>query len=305
MGSGNQPVGNTVEGTVMAAGDLITLPYQLEYNGFLMGNDTIYDVTGIDGLDLIAVRQGEEKRPLDHGDLDLTPDLMPNRVLIIRGELISTDPDDFISLRTATSIREAGQEQLLPLVIQLHDGVKYQMECRCRRRAIPIDWEFSTGAASFTLMFWCPDPRIYSNSEYSASTSVGAPTGAGFAFDIAFDLSFGGGVGTSGQATAINEGDINTAPVVTLNGPLTAPSLINDTTGEVWTSSIILGTGDVLIVDFHERTVMLGGATRYSTVSPESVWWQLIPGPNVLRLAATTGTGTASFVWRSAWHALV
>ena len=289
----------------MAAGDLITLPYQFEYNGLLMGNGTNYDLTSITGLEFMSVREGDDKRPLDHGNIDTTPDLMPNRVVIVRGEVISSDLSLVTAMRNATGVREANQAQLLPLVVQLYDGLKYRINCRVRRRDVPVDQEFSWGFPTFTLMFWAPDPRIYSNGESNNTATAGFTGGTGFGFDIAFDLSFGGGSGGAGIAYCLNSGDMNTAPVVTLHGPLTAPRLINDSTGEEWSTTMTLASGDDLVVDMGNRTVTLFGATRYSTVTSGSVWWTLRPGGNSVRLSAPTGTGTATITWRSAWHAVI
>jgi hypothetical protein len=288
----------------MAAGDLITLPYQFEFNNLLFGDQSSYDISGIDGLDLMAVREGDVKKPLDHGSFDLTPDLMSTRTVIMRANIITSDPNAIVNLRTATSLFESYEPQLIPLVFQLLDGVKKRVNCRVRRRALPIDRDFALGYGNFTLMFWCPDPRIYENVLNTATAGL-AVEGTGFAFDMLFDLSFGGSVGGGTLATCNNIGDITTPPVVTLTGPLTAPQLQNQTTGETWKSTIALGSGEVLTVDFAARTVMLGTATRYSTLTADSIWWMLRPGVNVVRLSASSGSGTANIAWRSAWHAAV
>jgi hypothetical protein len=289
----------------MAAGDLITMDYQFEYNGLLMGDGTIYDITGVDGMDLMAVRQADEKRPYDHGAIDLSPDLLPNRVIILRADVISPQPSDLIFFRTATAIRNHAQTQLLPLVWQLPGQGKKMCMARVRNRAFPIDRNFALGFGNVTLQFWAPDPFVYDNNQKSVVVTSPIVV-TGFGFPIAFPLTFGGDLGGSSIADLTNLGDIYTYPTATIYGPIVNPTLSNTTYGQDWHLNMTLSAGDVLVVDFKERTAVLNiSQSVYSYIDATSIWWHLMPGTNEIRLSGGGVGGSAQVVWRDAWHAAV
>lgn len=290
----------------MADGDLITEPFQFEFNGVLFGDNSNFDIQSVTGLDMTSVREGDSKRPLDHGSLDLVPDLLPHRIVVVRMNAQTDDQDVLEELRAATRLREAQDTQLLPLVFMDRSLTKKRLMARVRRRDVPWDVDFALGYGNISLMFWAPDPRIYSNDTVSDSIELFSDEGLGFDFDVEFDLSFGGATTGDIAATLTNVGDISVGMVAVIHGPINSPVLINQTTGESWRSTLDLPSGLDLTVDFAEQTVVItGGGSRFSTVPASAVWWRLIPGDNVVQLSAASGSGTADLSFRSAWHAAV
>jgi hypothetical protein len=281
----------------MAEGDLITETFQFEFNGVLLGPDTNYDLVEINGLDMPAIREGDLARPSDHGHFDLAPDKFAARIVEMTLEVISNDFDDIAALQYAFMDREG----LYPLVFQLHDGIKKRIYCRVRRRHMTLDTDAARGDYVNEVMFWAPDPRVYENDDNSSSTGP-QTTGAGFGFPMDFTISFG--ASTSGAATCTNSGNIETRPVVTLTGPMSNPSVANLTTGLVWSAEIDLVAGEVLVVDFDDKTVLLNGTTnRYSAFTGQ--WWTLVPGDNTVQLQVSSGAGSVQIAWRSAWDSAV
>jgi hypothetical protein len=283
----------------MAAGDLITQDWQFEFNGLLLGPSTVYDLDKVEGLDLIAVREGDVARPYDHGRFDLAPDVLPGRIVEITGEVISSTWTDVTALSQALKDREG----TLPLVFRTPDGTLKRINCRCRRRKVPIT---ASGTAlstwEFGIMFWAPDPRIYANNASQQTVSPASTTEAADFEDWGFDLAFG--VAVAGSVICNNAGNIETRPTVTFYGPMTNPVLSNTTTGIVWSSNINLSGGETLVVDFDAKTLLLNGVTdRYSYFTGQ--WWTLVPGDNVIELAVSAGSGTAQISWRSAWDSVV
>jgi hypothetical protein len=57
-------------------------------------------------------------------------------------------------------------------------------------------------------------------------------------------------------------------------------------------------------VDFDAKTVVLNGtASRYSTLTTDSTWWEIAPGTVNVRYAADTfdPASLLTLVWSSAW----
>lgn len=288
----------------MPAGDGITQAWQFEFNGLVIGAGTNYDIAEVNGLDLMPVREGDMKRPLDHGAFDVSPDLLPVRIVEIDLNVASPDSSTAALDRRTLADATLPGAGLQPLVFLLDDGVKKRINCRCRRRRIPTNRDLSLGYATVSLMFWAPDPRVYANAESVVAISLPVAVG-GMDFPIEFPLSFGSL--TSGASNAPNTGNFETRPVITFNGPFTSPEITNLSQGKSFKTDAVLLTGDQLVVDFLDKTVELNGSNQYQYVTSDSEWWNLQPsiiGANVLE-AGGSGTGTINVSYRDAYVSAV
>jgi len=156
------------------------------------------------------------------------------------------------------------------------------------------------------LEWFAADPLIYDDIEIVTTLNPSSTSG-GLGFPHAFPHGFG--VTTSTQQTLTNLGSFDTP----LYGRITASAegitrwqLENLTTGAYWSMTIPLVGGDFIDFDFGERTVMLNGtASRSINVDrPESSWWALAPGANVISFkvdAVGAGTAAVDAKFRSAW----
>lgn len=110
-----------------------------------------------------------------------------------------------------------------------------------------------------------------------------------------------------GQQFVVNQGTELAYPILTIDGPITNPRILNNTTGEELRLTYTLAGGEYLVIDMRQRTVVLNGnpaASRYSAVEfPASRWWGLIDGNNDIRLnaAAAGGGAQCTVAWRHAW----
>lgn len=95
--------------------------------------------------------------------------------------------------------------------------------------------------------------------------------------------------------TVVNAGNVTTYPVITLAAGGTV-SLANSTLGSGAVLTIS-GAAPGTVIDMRRRTATALGVDQYSKVRPNSVWWHLVPGPNVI----TVSSGTADIAWRDAW----
>lgn len=146
------------------------------------------------------------------------------------------------------------------------------------------------------------DPLIYSDTLSSGMTTLEVATVSGLTWPLSWPLSWGGST-QSGTINATNNGNTATPVVIRIDGPVTDPTIENVTTGSELSLSITVETGDFLLIDSGQRSVLLNGtASRYSTLDPGSTWFDLEPGLNTIRFAGASSTaGTLSITWRSAW----
>lgn len=137
------------------------------------------------------------------------------------------------------------------------------------------------------------DPRVYTaalkGGSYDPTASL---SGGGVAMPLVFPLTFS--TTTATELFVTNSGNAKTPPTFTIRGPVAAPIIDNDTTGESFYINYTLGASDTIVVDMGARTVTLNGALRRDLVIVAgTTWFGLAPGVNALRLR---GTGMAAAV---------
>lgn len=162
-----------------------------------------------------------------------------------------------------------------------------------------------TWQKTFQLSLVAADPRIYAYNPNTANVnaaSVGTEPGVGF--DLAFDMFFPTGT-VLGQLFVSNNGNAVTYPVLTVEGPVTNPSITNVTTGETIALTYTLTAGESLVIDTLNHTVLLNNTTsRYGAVDFQNTqWWGLNPGTNELQFLSIASASPAQLVvtWRDAW----
>lgn len=283
----------------MAEGDLITLDAQLEIRGLLLGKDTNFGLLRLSGLDMPALRTSDHPRPRDHGEFG-GEDYLGKRIveleLIVKGATAQAIQDNLDTLANAWEPSNSD----IPLVVRWAT-YKRRVNGRPRRRAWALDRKARFSYARAVLGFECPDPRIYDAALSSGSAGLGSVSG-GLAFPHGFPHGFGSA--SPGSIVANNAGNFPTRPVARINGPVTNPKLENVTADKHMQFTITIASGDYLLVDLADRTILLNGtASRYSTLSAASRWWELAPGNNQINFSGTSaGSPTLQLEWRGAWN---
>lgn len=280
----------------MAAGDLITLPWQVELNGLLMGPSTNFPFVAFDPWAAPIIRSGGQDRPARstgaYPGIDDLGERMVDSTLRIAG---TTYADVQASRRLLSQAWKLPSSGTVPLIWMEDDGVKYRLDGKPNladprvQPNIPTDTKFVAS-----------DPRIYAATLSQVSTAFPTSSG-GLTFAAAAPFVFGTG-GTSGTLDAANAGTFETPYVIVFTGPLVAPSIEHVAQAKILNfSGATLTAGQTLVVDSSARTVMLNGtASRYSwLVSPQ--WFTLEPGSNGLRFSGGSGTGSVQISYRSAW----
>jgi hypothetical protein len=282
----------------------MTADWTITFGGLTIGGDgSPYQLTQLDGLhDAPEVRTSDQMRARSHG-LFAGTDYLGGRSIIAEVEVVAPHPSETV-WQSFSSALIVGAETETPLGFQipgLAGGVDVQVGARVRKLSLPIERAYLNGHGRAVVEWFATDPRVYSQTLTTATASQATVAGTGVTFPVTFPLSFGGAV-SGGQLTATNTGEFPAPWTATISGPIDNPTLENITTGETLAFVGTVATGETLVVDSLARSVLLNGtASRYSWLVVGSQWFGVQPGANAIRLAGTSGSGSVSFSFRSAW----
>jgi hypothetical protein len=277
----------------------------LQYNGLVLDTAGIL-VKSVKGL-ADAPDVSPQDQPLVARDgLAAGYDYLRGRTVQLLLDVTGTDVAGFNAAMTALSQAfVVGGQTELPLTFQVNGvagGNQVRVNCRTRKFSpvgITEEWINQGSASEVAIELFATDPRKYSDAAITISLSVAATPG-GFTFPITFPLTFGTG-GTSGIVAVENLGNIASPPSFRIYGPITNPTLRNETTGKQLSLALVVASGDYVDIDVKNSSVLLNGtANRYSSLS-SAQWWYLEPGINQIRYSASSGSSTVDMTYRSAW----
>lgn len=301
--------------------------YQLDYNGTVIGDGTVWDVTNWGGLEEWTSRNTDVTIPSGWGALGGSA-FVAARVAQVTVE--SVDPVAITLLEaTLTPPPLSAPATLYPVRWKFPEREELVAYGRVSRRSRPRTITTALGLTSLAFELEFPDPRCYA---YTPSTGTApvyvaaatawdltASSGTNAGTDLAVDSGTGAGfdfVGTagSGLVTVSNAGDVETYPVLTFtaaNSAVNQWSLTNLTTGAVLTFSTTVAPGDVMIVDLRPASststtvvpVTINGTAEYSAWVAPRTPMAFPPGESVLRLDQLSGSGTLTcgISWQSAY----
>ena len=292
------------------------IDYRFAFNDFEFGGgNSVYQIMTIDGLeDLPVIRNQDDNRGYQDG-MWTGRDFLSGRTIVmtmtIRGDA-NGSMSYYLDLLQRNLVPQSSGTGLLQF--KLPNNSLQRINARVRRRAITINTNYSSGLATATYEFFCPDPRYYDdtlqsvdlynptlfttgrtyNRVYTAPATPGAnPLDTG--------MYFGGGSAVTNLVT--NNGWVTTYPEFTITGPATNPRITNADTGEFLLVSTTLTASDTLIINTDFRTVTLNGINRRALLSNNSTWFAAPPGISYYTFDAQgAGAGTSCLTtWRSAY----
>jgi len=280
--------------------------YQWSFNGYVGGPGTDLEVRELTGIDMPAVRSGDSGRPRDHG-MFRGLDVMGGREPSLTGDLhpLSGTLEEAEGELDAATV--PGGSEDTPLFLNLEGWGTLACMARVRKRQMPRDIQLALGNLGKVALLWAADdPRWYAQTQ-QASVAPLNPT-SGFSFPLSFPLSFGGG-SVAGSLSITNTGNIETRPLLIVEGPCENPSITNVTAkgSPNLTFNLTVGAGAKLVIDtdMHTATYYTAGttlgATRLGTLAYGSQWWTLAPGVSTIQFLAATAEGDLSCQWASAY----
>lgn len=290
--------------------------YRFAFNDFEFGGgDSPYQIMTIDGLeDLPVIRNQDDNRGYQDG-MWTGRDFLSGRsivfVMTIRGNNNYSMSENLNLLQRYLVPQQQGTGLLQ---FQLPNNTLQRINARVRRRAITINTDYSSGMATATYEFFCPDPRYYDDEEKTANLAVvvgnigrtynrvytTAPN-AVYNNPYTSGMYFGGGAGAPNLI--YNAGWATSSPVITITGPCLTPILTNTTTGDFLQIDTALGVNDVLILNTDLRTVTINGINRRALLNNASTWFAAPPGTSFYSFtgAATSGNTSCVVSWRNAY----
>lgn len=288
----------------MAAGDLITTEWQLEWRGMMLGYPaSSVAVTDLSGwLSRPTLRSQSSNRPGRHGTR-AGQQRAAGRLVEVELTVIDDDVDALRDLREACYVDEAPAEE--PLVIWAGTDEPQMVTARIERMDIPTDHEFSVGHHRATIQWAASDPRRYGLAAQSAMVGLPSPPVDGLEWPAEFPLDFGMGR-SAGEALAANDGDAASWPVLTVTGPAPGP-IIREVGGPgllVFAPSYTVSSTQQMVIDTDARTVMVGGVSRRDQLV--TAQWFPLPRKSVTRVGfdaagAYSPAAHLTVSWRSAW----
>lgn len=273
------------------AGELITGDGQLEYNGYVLGDDVTTFMTSLTGWeDLPPIDSSNTLRPSSYGAWS-GQKLPGQRILTWTGRFAPEDSASWVdlleTLKRAFTIPMDTEE--LTIAVRTRDDIKVVFGA-CVQRAIPMDYTYSYYGATVTIQFECSDPRKYSQDEKTVFIATPIDVADGLDYPLVYPLDYGV-ADLASDATVNNEGYAPTPVILEFQGPMSTPKLTNVTTGATLGFDITLTSTDVLTVNTRNGTVLLGSADRLYTrtlTSSPILSFNLLPGENEMHLSAGT-----------------
>lgn len=272
-----------------------------DFVGYL---DPEQGITGL--LDSADVRESNTSRTERHGSFQ-GDNFFSRRTGTVNGFLYPNVSDMSVVNQYESKLKRAtrGMKGLAPCtMVWTPTGGVQRIMWLWRQGRVTIN---GRRPKKFQVALASAEAFVYSAAIQSATiTPSGLITSGGFSNPMTNPLQ--DQYGTQALQTITNSGDAETWPVFYINGPITNPELLNNTTGLSWVLTYTLGVGEQMVVDSNKRTVKLGGtANRYSSYAanlPYNKWWSLVPGANDIHLLSTdVGTGASVQIqWRHAWE---
>jgi len=261
--------------------------------------------TPVSGLEAPEDRLDVYDRPGRHGQT-VANALYGGRPISITGSLHGTGATDALAqadyrLQRQLFIQASAHQydangNLIPRILKLTDltGAQYRVSVVKQKLMLP---DSNPTWGNWMLDLRATDWRIY--AEALIATSLSLPQSGGVTFQITFPITFGASSG--GSATVTNSGSVESSPIVTINGPAINPVVSNDTTGQSLGLNLTLVSGDQVVIDMDNATILQGSTNRMGSKTTSSRFWLLAPGNNTIRFSADAyDVGTAIVSFRSA-----
>lgn len=258
----------------------------------------------------------ETQKVRDHGLWDAF-DYMGKMVIHVEGDILGQSPSDYWNLRAQLAapmvpVPELGYKWVTQLYANFSGwpGEPVTTYCSIESRLdAAIDTTRGPSGSQFVFALKARDPRFYSAIPNTFQTGSPQVQGGGFTFPFKFPITFDSSA-TGGDANLLNNGNANTYPVVTINGPCISPVLTAFIQGVPYRwamSNFNIPDGSTVTVDMKALTAIYSDGFNsldvYSKVTAASQWFFLPPGTTeVIFTAISPGPDcNALFTWPNAY----
>ena len=279
--------------------------YAFGDSGFILNTDNastfpFVDITDISGLDNAPIRQSTD----EHEGMDGTyvdADFMSMRTIVLTGNLYTAinDPETVCDILKAQYGPGNGIQPFyfkspsksLRFVNAQGGGAKYD-----------LDNNRGMGITPIQLTLFAGDPYVYDYPANIDTANFVVPTGIGIGFNMRFNTGFGGTL-TLPEVEVTNFGNNTAYPLITLNGPLTNPVIVDSANGISMALSITLASSDTLVIDCRNKTIVLNQISSRRSSYNGIQFPSVPPGTSdSFLLAASAGSGKISVVLYNTYY---
>lgn len=273
--------------------------YAFGDSGFVLNTDNantlpFFDVTDIAGLDSAPQRTNTDEHQGTDGTY-IDSQYMSSRTIVITGDMY-TDINDPESILMLLRQQFSGSQGIQPFYFALPGQTLKYINCLGGGIKYDQDNNRSIGkTAGVQLTLFAGDPYVYDYPIQQAGITIPTISTNGMHFNMAFNLGFGGAI-TGNQATLTNNGTHTAYPLITLIGPLVNPVLVDSVSGNAMAFSISLSASDTLVIDCHNKSVILNGSVSRRNALAGRNWFFVPPdATESISFSADSGTGSALF----------
>lgn len=278
---------------------VVTASYSFSFNGLTFGGSaTPYQILSVDGLEGIPqIRNQDDNRGYADGMFS-GQDFLGGRNITITFLTLATSGGN-----SAQTNHNLIQNALLPqtsgttpLYFILPPSGEQFINARVRSFITNIDPNYTYGYITSQVTFFCPNPTYYDSTLQSGVLSVSNPLGR--TYNRTYNLVYGGG-STAVTTTVTNNGRWAAYPTITLNGPITNPTLGNTTQNKYLTFTGTYTNTDSLVIDLYNKLVTLNGVTARNLLTSGDWFWAPVGTSQFYMTGTSTlaGTTTATVVW--------
>ena len=245
--------------------------YQVEFNGFLLGPGTSYDIPPVwNFLDMAALKTMDQSRVWADGSWsgpDFADVLLPSMAVEVKGATQSA----FTAAVQALQAAFAPNYVAVPLWVKLPGMPAMGIPAKTNKRNIPIDLTWNGNFSQAAVQWRCPDPA-WQSVPRSVTLSAAGSSVSGMVFPLFAPasgsyvqpgaLDFGSTTVSSSAGVLTNSGNSPAWPVAVLSGPTTIPATIQ-VDGNAVTYSQPIPAGQTVTIDYKSGfATFTGGVDR-------------------------------------------
>ena len=244
-----------------------------------------YLLLGFEGFEQPSTDIQMSKAPYQDGKT-LIDDIFDERVITLTFAIFGDTQQEIFDRRALVNQKFNSRLGLGTLRFDQVDGNTYCLDVITKSINFTKSIESSYTIAVIQLI--APNPFWYDPTQIER---IMVGFSEGFSFPFSFPISFGT-VGT--QITISNSGNVETPILIYFYGEVVNPTVQNLTTDEEISIIQTIPDGDILIINtaFGEKSVLILSGGEYNNafeyVDPDSVFWKLKPGDNVVRYTVSS-----------------
>jgi len=275
--------------------------YQVEFNGFLLGPGTSYDIPPVwNFLDLAALKTMDQARVWADGSWsgpDFADVLLPSMAVEPKGATAAA----FTAAVQALQGAFAPNLVAVPLWVKLPGMPAMGIPAKTNKRSIPIDLTWNGNFSQAAVQWRCPDPAWQSVPRSIVLTASGSSV-SGLVFPM-FNVvagtyavpgvaDFGSTVTSSAAGLLTNSGNTPAWPVAVISGPTTVPAVVT-IDGNPVTYSQPIPAGQTVTIDYKTgRATLTGNVDR--TYALTSRMFSAVSSSSPVFFSADGGTATVT-----------